>query len=152
MQQLTIKGLLDTPTAATCPKGVTTGFACPNVAKPAPWKEKQKNINISKQCSKSSLLQLPAKIKGKFELQNQQDWSYLNMIRNVSVKHCGSAFCLFSTVHNSSVPNFYICTFFNVISYKFREKILSNFLLPVFYEVRGSVIVCCRHSQIVLLA
>lgn len=73
MQQLTIKGLLDTPTAATCPKGVTTGFACPNVAKPAPWKEKQKNIKTSKQCSKSSLLQLPAKIKCKFELQNQQD-------------------------------------------------------------------------------
>lgn len=40
MQQLTIKGLIDTPTAATCPKGVTTGFACPNAAKPAPWKDK----------------------------------------------------------------------------------------------------------------
>lgn len=36
---LTIKGLLDTPTAATCPKGVTTGFACPNAAKPAPLKD-----------------------------------------------------------------------------------------------------------------
>lgn len=34
-----IKGLLDTPTAATCPKGVTTGFACPNAAKPAPLKD-----------------------------------------------------------------------------------------------------------------
>lgn len=31
-----MKGLLDTPTAVTCPNGVTTGFACPNVAKPAP--------------------------------------------------------------------------------------------------------------------
>lgn len=40
MQQLTIKGLLGTPTAATCPKEVTRGFACPNAAKLAPWKEK----------------------------------------------------------------------------------------------------------------
>lgn len=40
MQQLTIKGLLGTPTAATCPKEVTRGFACPNAAKLAPWKDK----------------------------------------------------------------------------------------------------------------
>lgn len=32
-----IKGLLDTPAAATWPKGVTTGFVCPNAAKPAPY-------------------------------------------------------------------------------------------------------------------
>lgn len=46
MQQLTIKGLIDTPTAATCPKGVTTGFACPNAAKPAPWKDKWKILTL----------------------------------------------------------------------------------------------------------
>jgi hypothetical protein len=36
LNSLTIKGLLDTPAAATWPKGVTTGFVCPNAAKPAP--------------------------------------------------------------------------------------------------------------------
>lgn len=70
---LTIKGLLDTPTAATCPKGVTTGFACPNAAKPAPWKREVKNINTSNQFSKSSLLQLPHKNTWKLGPHNQED-------------------------------------------------------------------------------
>lgn len=48
---LTIKGLLDTPTAATCPKGVTTGFACPNAAKPAPSRDNSENVNTNNQSS-----------------------------------------------------------------------------------------------------
>lgn len=85
----------------------------PKCSKTCSLERKVKNINASKQCSKSSLLQLPAKIKGKFELQNQQDWFYLNMIRNVSVKHCGWAFCfqLFVT-HQSPISTYVLFSMF----------------------------------------
>lgn len=74
MQQLTIKGLLDTPTAATCPKGVTTGFACPNAAKPAPLKDNKILLSVINPQLSFSLKAYSKKQRESLDCTSQQDF------------------------------------------------------------------------------